>query len=555
MRFTRLALVYTCLALAAAARPCAALAGQVPAVRQATAAEAAAPTAAPQSEPPLETPDSPRASARTFIDLTTRKGDFARAARYLVLPAEFAERGPDLARRIGAVIEQHIVANLDSLSPFSEGNEDDDLPRHVDRAGSIVNAAGEHEPIYIVRRVDKDGAFWAVSHDTVARVDDWYDALPDRWVRDWMPQRLQRHGPFGVLWWQWLALPVLALAAYALGRLLGGLAARLLRRIFTKTRTHWDDRLLRRTEPALRLLVAVGSAAVLLPFLALLPSAEVNARLMLGAVATVAAFWALWLSVDVWRQFLMDRPWMADNPSARSLLSVAINFVKLIVAVGGVLALLAVFGYPVATVLAGLGIGGIALAFGAQKTIENLFGSISLAADQPFRVGDFVTIEGGSSGHVEQIGMRSTQIRTLDRTVVTLPNGKLSEMRIEGFGTRDRIRFATTVTLVYGTTEAQIRQVVLEIERLLRGVPEIWPDNIVSTFSTIGASSLDVEVMCWFQTRDFGELRRIRQEVLLGILKIVDDAGTSLAFPTTTLHVASGLDLPRPEPSPPEETR
>ena len=198
---------------------------------------------------------------------------------------------------------------------------------------------------------------------------------------------------------------------------------------------------------------------------------------------------------------------------------------------------LGLLGYPVATVLAGLGIGGIALAFGAQKTIENLFGSIALAADQPFRVGDFVKVE-DFTGNVERIGMRSTQIRTLDRTVVTLPNGKLSEMRIEDFGSRDRIRFATTVGLPYGTTEKQVRQVVEGIEKLLRGMPRVWPDVVVARLAAFSPSSLDVEVLCWFATTDFDEFRRLRQDALLGILRIVEEAGTSIAFPTRTVVVA-----------------
>jgi MscS family membrane protein len=285
-----------------------------------------------------------------------------------------------------------------------------------------------------------------------------------------------------------------------------------------------------------RLFVAVFAAEALLPLLALLPAAEQKVELLLDTLAACAVFWGLWRSVDVWRLFLMGRPWAADNASARSLLSVAINFTKLLVGVTGVLSVLAVLGYPVATVLAGLGIGGLAVAFGAQKTIENLFGSVALAVDQPFRVGDFVKIE-DFTGNVERIGMRSTQVRTLDRTTVTLPNGKLSEMRIEGFGTRDRIRFATTVGLVYGTTEAQVTEVVLEIERLLRGTPGIFPNGIVSQLSALGPSSLDVEVNCWFDTADFDEFRRVRQGVLLGILRIVEAAGTSIAFPTTTVQI------------------
>ena len=230
----------------------------------------------------------------------------------------------------------------------------------------------------------------------------------------------------------------------------------------------------------------------------------------------------------------MERPWASDNPSARSLLSVTRNLAKVVVATGGLVATLGAFGYPVATVLAGLGIGGLALAFGAQKTIENLFGSISIAADQPFRVGDFVKIE-DFTGNVERIGMRSTQVRTPDRTLVSIPNGKLADMRIEDFACRDRIRFATTVGLVHGTTEKQVRRVVEEIEQLLRGMPKVWPDTVVAKLAAFSPSSLDVEVLCWFVTRDFEEYRGLRQEALLGILRIVEGAGTAIAPPTVQL--------------------
>jgi MscS family membrane protein len=352
-----------------------------------------------------------------------------------------------------------------------------------------------------------------------------------------MPERLQRRGPSDLMWWQWLALPALLVLALALGRGLGAFTTAFLHRMFLKTPTGWDERLLARTAPALTLLWAVVAAAVLLPWLALLPDAHRAARSVLGGLATVAVFWALWRSVDVWTEFLTERPWARDNPSARSLLSVTRNLAKVFVGVGGLVATVAAFGYPVATVLAGLGIGGLALAFGAQKTIENLFGSVALAADQPFRVGDFVKIE-DFTGNVERIGMRSTQIRTLDRTLVSLPNGKLADMRIEDFAPRDRIRFAATVGLVYGTTEAQVRRVVSGIEAMLRDNPRVWPDTVVARLAAFSPSSLDVEVLCWFQTSDFDEFRDSRQEALLGIMRILEEAGTSLAFPTRTVYVA-----------------
>jgi MscS family membrane protein len=283
---------------------------------------------------------------------------------------------------------------------------------------------------------------------------------------------------------------------------------------------------------------------VLLPWLALLPDADRFVRSILGGVATLSAFWALWRSVDVWAQFLMERPWAADNPSARSLLSVTRNLAKVLVAVGGLVATLAAFGYPVATVLAGLGIGGIALAFGAQKTIENLFGSIALAADQPFRVGDLVKVE-DITGNVERVGMRSTQIRTADRTLVSLPNGKLADMQVEDFASRDRMRFATTVGLVLGTSEEQVRRVVTGIEAMLRANPRVWPEVVVARLAAFGTSSLDVEVLCWFQTSDFGEFRDLRQDALLGIMRVLAGADTSLAFPTQSVHVVGPTGVRR----------
>ena len=510
----------------------------LPSAKAAAPSQPVAETTTPPAEQVVEAPDSPRASARVFVDLATRKGDFKSASRYLAVPPDQSARGPELARRLRAVLERHIDVNLDALSPQSEGNTEDGLPAGVDQVGQVPDDSGGHDPVFIVRTRRAGEYIWAFSPQTVARIDGWYDALPDRWIREWLPNQLQRYGPLGLMWWQWLALPALALVALVIGRVLGAFTTAVLQRIFRRTPTEWDERLLRRTSPALTLLWGVAAAAVLLPWLALLPEASRLVRSLLGGLATLAAFWALWRSVDVWSQYLMLRPWAADNPSARSLLMVTRNLLKVIVAVGGVVATLAAFGYPVATMLAGLGIGGLALAFGAQKTIENLFGSVALAADQPFRVGDFVKIQ-DFTGNVERIGMRSTQIRTLDRTVITLPNGQLSEMRIEDFGSRDRIRFATTVSLVYETTEAQMRAVVSGIEGTLRAMPHVWPDLVVSKFLAFGNSSLDIEVLCWFQTTDINEFRELRQDALLGIMKVVREAGTDFAYPTQTIHLES----------------
>jgi MscS family membrane protein len=504
----------------------------------ASAAKAPQPSQAVAPEAPAEAPDSPRASVRAFLELTA-KGKDLEAARYLSLDASNRDRGPVLAERLRAVLDRYVDVDVDTLSPLSEGSLDDKLPAGTESVGTVPGPEGRTDRVYLVRVSSAEGGYWAFSPRTVAHIDEWYDSLEDRWIRDSLPRVLLRHGPRGLLLWQWLALPVLFVISLAVGRVLGAITRAVVHQVSKRTPTRWDDRALARLAPAVTLLWAVGVGAALLPSLALVPAAHRFVRSLLGASATLSIFFGLWRSVDVWVDFLLERPWAAENASARSMLSVGGHLLKALVVVVGVVATIAAFGYPVTTVLAGVGIGGVALAFGAQKTVENLFGSLALAADQPLRVGDFVRVD-DFVGTVERIGMRSTQIRTLDRTLITIPNGQLSDKRIESFAARDRIRFATTIGVVYGTTHEQMDRVLKGLEDVLRSHPRIWPDTVIVRFVGFGRSSLDIEVMCWFQTTDYDEFRVLREEALLGFMRVVEDAGTGLAFPTQTVHLVSG---------------
>ena len=208
------------------------------------------------------------------------------------------------------------------------------------------------------------------------------------------------------------------------------------------------------------------------------------------------------------------------------------------IAVTGIVAVLATLGYPVAALLGGLGLGGLAFALAAQKTLENLFGAVSIGADHLFREGDTVTID-GVTGTVEAIGLRSTRIRTPERTLVSMPNGKIADARIESFAPRDRIRLACLLQLVYDTTAAQMRTVIAGVDQVLRSEPRVAPDTIAVFFLQLGASSPDVQVIASFQTTDMSEFQRIRQDVLLRFMDVVERAGTQFAFPTQTVHIAS----------------
>jgi len=208
----------------------------------------------------------------------------------------------------------------------------------------------------------------------------------------------------------------------------------------------------------------------------------------------------------------------------------------LVLAVGLVSAL-SQLGYPVAGLIAGLGVGGLAVALAAQKTVENLFGSISLAVDQPLRVGDLVKVD-DFTATVETIGLRSTRFRTLDRTMISLPNGKLADMKIETLSARDRLRFACTLALHHQTTAGQLREVREGVEKVLRAHPKLWPDGAGVRVSELGASALHVDVSAWFETVDPADLAAIREELLLQFMDVVERAGSGFAYPGRPLTPA-----------------
>jgi MscS family membrane protein len=507
------------------------------------AAQADAPQAAASHQ---DAADSPRASLERFLDLA-RSDRFDDAAAYLDVPAARAGEGAALARRLKTVLDHHIWFELSGISGAPAGDLDDGLPPDIEQVGVIPGRAAVPDPVRLTRVESATGGRWVFTRATVESIDRWFDELPNRWTLELLPPVLLRPGFGDLLWWQWLALPVLGVAAWLVGLALSRFTGMGLNRLAARTTASWDDLLIAKLHGPMTLAWTLVVLYVLVPLLGLVGPAQALIHTSLRVGLFLVFFWSLMRGVDVLGSSLLQSGWAVQYPASRALVPLGGRVVKAGILGMAVVGLLGQMGFSVASLVAGLGIGGLALALAAQKTGENLFAAFSIGIDQPFRVGDYVNVE-GMQGHVETIGMRSTRIRTLDRTLVTVPNGKLVEMNIETFAARDRIRFTTKLGLTYGTTAAQVRQILDGFERVLRGHPDIWPDMIVVKFAGFGESSLDVEVMCWFRTADFNDFREDRQEVLLGFMDVVEKAGSSFAFPTRTVHVvaASGGDGRRP---------
>jgi MscS family membrane protein len=465
---------------------------------------------------------SPRASVLGFLE-ATRSGDFGGAARWVARSA--ADRAPELARRLKAVLDASLWIDLDRVSPLASGDTEDGLPRDREDLGAIEDKEGNRIPIRLARTGSGDEARWVFSAQTVDAVDELYSTLPDHWIREHLPAALMVSGPFEVLYWQWIALLVLIPLALFIGVTLGGPTRALLRRLVAKTGNEFDDALVQASRGPVILLWSVVASRILLRWIALAAPAQAFVVEVQKAIAIVAVFWLLLRAIGVLQNAMPSAKWTETHPALRSLIPLGARIARLVVFAVGVLTVIAQFGYPL----------------GAQKSLEHFFGSISIGVDQPYRVGDWVSVA-GIEGAVEAIGLRSSRIRTIDRTVITIPNGTLAEAQSENFGERERIRFNTTIGVEYGTKAATMRLIRDEIEKLLRAHPKTWPDRVFVRFAGFGASSLDIEIFCWLETTAIDDFKEMREELLLGIMEIVEGNGAGFAFPTQTIHLKQQME-------------
>ncbi len=466
----------------------------------------AASATATAKEPEEAAPDSPRASIGRYLD-ACRQGDYKEAARYLDVPANLAARAPELAQELYAVLNRNLNVDADLLDPGSTGRTDDGLPTGTDELGRFHDKAGRVVSIRLVRTESKGDPRWVFSQATVQNVDEWYEALGDRWLRAHLPAILQREGPESLLLWQWIALPVLLLAAYVVARFAALLAGAIFRRIAKKQGRQWLERVLKGARGPFMLAV------------------------MLVGFVFVTRYLSLYLAAEAFVGRLVR---------AAALTQLGQKAARIVIIVLGSVVVLSELGYPVASLIAGLGIGGIAFALAAQKTVENLFGSASILADQPFRVGEAVRVD-GIEGTVELIGLRSTRIRTAERTLVIIPNGKLADMRIEAFAARDRFRFAARLPLVPTTPRAKVEALLVALAAILEAEKKVRKDDRLVCVKSLSETALEVEVSGYLEVESFTAFAELRTRLLLTIADALETHGTALTTPL----------VPAPPPPPP----
>jgi len=260
-------------------------------------------------------------------------------------------------------------------------------------------------------------------------------------------------------------------------------------------------------------------------------------------VAVIAFSWLLWRFLREVMRSVRQRALLSGRTGTGSLMLLGERVLKAAIFVLAIFLVLGTLGFNLTTPLAGLGIGGIAVAFAAQKTLENLFGGVSILGDEVISIGDVCRF-GDRTGTVEDISLRSTRIRTPDRTELFIPNGSLATMNVENLSRRDKILFNTKLGLRCETSPDQMRYVLVQIRRLLYEHPKVETEGARNRFIAFDESSLTMEIFCYVLTRDFNEFLAIREDLLLRTMDILAAAGTGLAFPSQTVYLGrdTGID-------------
>ena len=493
----------------------------------------AKPAGPPVNKDPLDR-DAPQSTVVEFLEAAHAK-DFNKALRYLDLRSMPEDRrladGTELARQLETILDRDTQFDVGNLSRDPEGDIADNLAPNRDRVDTF-HVNGQTLELDLERVTLHSGlSVWLFSSDSIARIPLIAQMTNNSVIERHLPLPLVNLQLIGTPLWRWIGLVVLAFALAAFSKLLSRLALWLTQHFIKRMAPSWDLGLLQTFLGPLRLLLSVSLFRGGMEWFA--PSALL--RLYLGRVLALLFFWGVfWLCaviIDVIVRHLRGRLEARHRAFSYSVLPLSGRIAKILVFALIIAAVLTAWGYNTTTLLAGLGIGGVALALASQKTIENLFGSVAVISDRPVSVGDFCKF-GNQVGTVEDIGLRSTRIRTLDRTLVTVPNGSFSTMALENFDRRDKTLFHVTLNLRRNTTPDQMRTVLQSITNLLKDNSKFETGPMPVHFSGIGAYSLDIEIFMYVLTLDGDEFNKTQQDLFLSILDAVESAGTALAVPT-----------------------
>ena len=389
---------------------------------------------------------------------------------------------------------------------------------------------------YLVRR----DAAWLISAESIRATPSLYDetfaldvdallASAPPWLRDRV---------LGLAWWQLLGLLLAIVTAFLLRQVVGWIVRSQGTKVLSRIAKSLDAELVRRAAMPIGTLGAVLLLDWMIPWLRL--GGELSRVVVFGlrVGAAVSAVLIVYRMVDVLADVLGRRAEKTTSKLDDQLVPLVRKSLKVVTVILGLIFVLQNMEVDVASLIAGVSLGGLAFTLAARDTVANLFGSLSIFADQPFQVGDWVVMQ-GVEGIVEEVGMRSTRVRTFYRSLVSIPNSKVADGVIDNYGARDARRTYIKLAVQYDTTPAQMQAFCEGVRAILAASPAVKKDAYHVYFSGFGDSALEVMLYFFFVAETWADELEARHHVFLEILRLASMLGVQFAFPTRTLHLAS----------------
>ena len=498
----------------------------------------------PASDPMGRT--TPRGAIVQF-SRTVERHDFVSAARYLQLDAAQRKKAAKLADTLNSLFDRAMQGSIANISDSPTGALDDGLPEDRERVGPLI-IDDQEAYITLVRVPDiKNGHIWLISSETLRAVEAYAAAAGESWIERVMPAPLVQSEFLGVSLAHWIVLVCQLGGIFVLLMLIGTVCNLTARKVIPNPeRLRVWDAWYQATRWQAIAALTILSQFLVIPTLGL----PLSFRVIYGRVALIVLAIAMigLLRRGLSLAFAHARGMVRgkDRASTQSLMLLAERMIQAVIVVIGGIAVLVLLGVESKTALAGLGVVGVALALGAQKTVENLLGGIFLLSDKALAVGDYCTIQ-NQSGWIEDVTLRSVRMRTVNQTLVSFPAGSLAQAGIENFSTRRKMAIDTTLRLRYGTSAAQLKRIISDIRALLEANPKFEIGSTYVRLKNFGVDAVELELYAYVLTRDSGEYGAVREELLLEIATRVEAAGSGLA-PTRFVQLQQAQDAAAAKP-------
>lgn len=347
----------------------------------------------------------------------------------------------------------------------------------------------------------------------------------------------------GVSLWRYMVALLVLMLGFALKKFLEVVVIRWLLRLFSKTKARYDEMVVEALGKPLSAFVIVGCVYIATVVIAAdLDLNEVSRQLIRKTYFVaigITMVWALYRLVDVFATYLDDAVSSDDDSVKGQFVPVIKQSLRIFTVIIGLLTILASLDVDIKALLGGLGIGGVAIALAAQDAVGNFIGTLSIFTDRPFKVGDWIIVGDKVDGNVEQIGFRSTKVRTWPKTLMSIPNKVLATEIIDNWSRMPKRRVKMTVGVTYSTTPGEMETLLGRIEKMLTEDSGVNQDFMLVRFTDFGPSSLDIFLYYFTNSVKWGEHLAVRQRINLKVMRIIREMGLSIAFPTRSIHVES----------------